>query len=146
MDPRQTASCNEEIARSKQQAATTMSSSQKQKYQSLVESAKKAQQMGDYDWYLVLAREAFLATGLSQKADSFKDKGNKAYQTKSYKDAIYYYSIAIGLDQGNEIYYTNRAAAHLGVNDYKEALRDANLSLGIKAKWLKVWDVYTIWG
>jgi DnaJ family protein C protein 7 len=81
-------------------------------------------------------------------AEEFKDKGNKFYVQKQYKEAIegnHYYMIikcvlslsllayteAINLSPDAATYYTNRAAAYLMVLQYKEALNDCEKAIAI---------------
>jgi tetratricopeptide (TPR) repeat protein len=60
-----------------------------------------------------------------------KQKGNELYTQKSYTAAVEAYSKAIELDSGNALLYNNRAAAHLMLLQYKEALHDTDTAISL---------------
>jgi len=75
---------------------------------------------------------------MTTPADQWKNKGNTAYSSKNYNEAVKCYSEAIKLDTtSNPALYTNRAAAYAGLNDWEKSLSDANKSLSINPEWLK---------
>ena len=57
---------------------------------------------------------------------------------KHYPLAVAGYSRAISLDPGNAIYYANRAAAHIRVENYGLALSDASKSIELDPRYVKV--------
>lgn len=54
-------------------------------------------------------------------------------------DAVRHFSKAIGLEPGNEIYYSNRAAAHTALKNYRGALSDGKEAVQLKPRWAKGW-------
>lgn len=73
------------------------------------------------------------------KAAEEKNKGNKAFVEKNFKDAVKWYTEAIKYDSTDHTFFSNRAAAYLGMNDYQNALKDADQSITIKNDWSKGW-------
>ena len=57
---------------------------------------------------------------------------------KHYPLAVAGYSRAISLDPENAIYYANRAAAHIRVENYGLALADASKSIELDPRYVKV--------
>ncbi len=57
---------------------------------------------------------------------------------KHYPLAVAGYSRAINLDPENAIYYANRAAAHIRVENYGLALADASKSIELDPRYVKV--------
>jgi len=72
-----------------------------------------------------------------QKATEFKNQGNTAYQNKKYKEAIELYSKAIKLDANDATFFSNRCAAYLNLNNYGDALKDAEKCIKLKPDWSK---------
>lgn len=71
-----------------------------------------------------------------------KDRGNKAFQSKNYAQAIADFTEAIALDPKNEsgslhVFYSNRAAARLHVDHANQALEDAKMVIELKSDWPK---------
>lgn len=54
-----------------------------------------------------------------------KNKGNKAFQAKSYDEAIDLFTQAIQLEPTNHVLWSNRSAARAGKKEWSEALVDA---------------------
>jgi len=71
------------------------------------------------------------------KAQEFKDKGNKAFGEKKYKDAIAHYTQAVKFDDSDAAFYSNRSAAYMGVNDFTNALSDSDHTIRLKPNWVK---------
>jgi len=84
------------------------------------------------------------ATNVEQEAQRAKERGNKRFQGKQYKQAIEEYSKAIDLlsaDSGNKnlaVYYGNRAQCYFMMEDYERALADCDASISIDPKYTKV--------
>lgn len=74
---------------------------------------------------------------LKEKADQFKVKGNKALQQNHYDEAIKYYTEAIELYPKNEVYYANRAQAHIKNESYGSAIEDATKAIEINPAYMK---------
>lgn len=66
-----------------------------------------------------------------------KEKGNKLFAQKKFKDAIECYNKAIKYDPSDAAFYSNRAAAYMGLADYENALQDSNECIKIKSDWSK---------
>ena len=54
-----------------------------------------------------------------------KNMGNSAFKAGKTKEALNCFSDAIALDPSNEVYYSNRSAVYLKLNDPKRAAQDA---------------------
>jgi len=72
-----------------------------------------------------------------QRAEAFKEKGNRAFGEKKYDEAINFYSEAIKIDNRNHVYFSNRSAAYMGKNMYTNALEDAEQCVKLNPKWGK---------
>jgi DnaJ homolog subfamily C member 7 len=65
---------------------------------------------------------------MTTESEKFKLEGNEKYKAKDYTGAIESYSQAISHDSSNAALYTNRAAAHLMVLQYKQAADDCEVA------------------
>jgi len=72
-----------------------------------------------------------------QRAEAFKEKGNRAFGEKKFDEAINFYSEAIKIDARNHVYFSNRSAAYMGKNMYSNALEDAEQCVKLNPKWGK---------
>eukprot|EP00658_Telonema_sp_P-2_P022709 TRINITY_DN19082_c0_g1_i2.p1 TRINITY_DN19082_c0_g1~~TRINITY_DN19082_c0_g1_i2.p1 ORF type:complete len:296 (-),score=82.74 TRINITY_DN19082_c0_g1_i2:414-1301(-) len=65
--------------------------------------------------------------------------GNNAFQRKEYKTALAHYTRAIHTQsqQSLHVYYSNRAACHLALKDYKNGLDDASQCVALNPKFVK---------
>jgi len=72
-----------------------------------------------------------------QRAEAFKEKGNRAFTEKRFDEAIGFYTEAIKIDNRNHVYFSNRSAAYMGKNMYTQALEDAEQCTRLNAKWGK---------
>lgn len=70
-------------------------------------------------------------------ADEAKSKGNAAFSSGNYEEAIKHFSEAIALAPTNHVLYSNRSAAYASLHKYNEALQDAKKTVEIKADWSK---------
>eukprot|EP01059_Diplonema_ambulator_P000129 TRINITY_DN10118_c0_g1_i1.p1 TRINITY_DN10118_c0_g1~~TRINITY_DN10118_c0_g1_i1.p1 ORF type:complete len:259 (+),score=51.15 TRINITY_DN10118_c0_g1_i1:52-828(+) len=73
-------------------------------------------------------------------AVEFKNKGNDFFKAKNYQSAIEWYSKAINADPDSEnagAVYSNRAASHIALRQYKEAIFDADQCIRIRPTWVK---------
>ncbi|PNH03569.1 Heat shock protein STI [Tetrabaena socialis] len=58
-------------------------------------------------------------------ADELKAKGNAAFSSGNFEEAITYFTQAIEVDPSNHVLYSNRSASHASLKDYGAALEDA---------------------
>jgi len=72
-----------------------------------------------------------------QRAEAFKEKGNRAFGEKKFDEAINFYSEAIKIDNRNHVYFSNRSAAYMGKNMFSNALEDAEQCVKLNPKWGK---------
>lgn len=75
-----------------------------------------------------------------EEAEVKKSLGNAAITNKDYNLAIQMYSDALDLSPAGpnaHVYYSNRAAAHCHVKDYKSAISDCEASLSMEPTYVK---------
>jgi len=72
-----------------------------------------------------------------QRAEAYKEKGNRAFSEKRFDEAINLYTEAIKIDGRNHVYFSNRSAAYMGKNMYTNALDDAEQCVKLNPKWGK---------
>jgi tetratricopeptide (TPR) repeat protein len=79
---------------------------------------------------VVLLSKLFLRA-MQQSIDSqvqeLKSHGNREYSSGNYVEAIELFSQAILLDNKNEILYCNRSMAYSSLEQWKDALKDAQI-------------------
>lgn len=71
------------------------------------------------------------------EALTYKDKGNQAFKEGKWQEAIDLYTLAIKKGSTHKelpVFYKNRAAAHLKLDDFTAALNDCNESLKLAAR------------
>ena len=81
----------------------------------------------------------------AQAASAMKQQGNTAYSARNYGEAIRCYNEAIALtDPADEalayslaVYHSNRAACHLQLEAWHEAVEDATAALGYDPRYVK---------
>ena len=61
-----------------------------------------------------------------RKCNRLKEEGNECLRNKKYKNAIKLYSDAINICKGNMPLYTNRAAAYIKCEEWKNAIDDCD--------------------
>jgi tetratricopeptide (TPR) repeat protein len=64
---------------------------------------------------------------LSAQVQELKSRGNSEYSAGNYREAIDLFSQAILLDNKNEILYCNRSMAYSSLEQWKDALHDAQI-------------------
>lgn len=69
---------------------------------------------------------------------SFKEKGNAAFQSGDYDKAISLYTEGIEHDPTNAVLFSNRSAAYLKEGLLDKAMRDAEMCIELDPKWHKV--------
>jgi len=72
-----------------------------------------------------------------QKAEDFKNQGNKAYSAGSFAEAIKLYGKAIENDRTNHVYWSNRSAAYAGQGNWAKALEDGAKCVELNKSWAK---------
>lgn len=60
-----------------------------------------------------------------QEANLLKEKGNNAFHDKKWDEAIDFFTQAINI-KPNEVFFSNRAAALINLQQYPKALEDAS--------------------
>jgi len=70
-------------------------------------------------------------------AENWKNQGNTAFQKGQNSEAVKCYSKAVEIDPNNHVYYTNRATAYAGMEEWEKCLSDANKATSIKTDWVK---------
>lgn len=76
--------------------------------------------------------------GPAAMANSFKDRGNEAYQAGEYETALHLYTKGIEEEPTNPALFSNRSAAYLKLQDYGKAKLDADFCIELDKKWSKV--------
>ena len=71
------------------------------------------------------------------KVDELKQQGNAAIKAKDFGAAVASYSAAIELDSFNCVLFGNRAAAKLKLQQFEEALADAQEAKRLAPEWVK---------
>ena len=72
-------------------------------------------------------------------AKEWKEKGNALVKEKKYKDALDCYSKAIEIDPNDPILYSNRSAMHLNLNEFDQAITDAEKAISLKPDYGKAY-------
>ena len=72
-------------------------------------------------------------------AKEWKEKGNALVKEKKYKEALDCYSKSIEIDPNDPILYSNRSAMHLNLNEYDQALTDAEKAISLKPEYAKAY-------
>ncbi|GLE08990.1 hypothetical protein PINS_up020465 [Pythium insidiosum] len=70
-------------------------------------------------------------------ADAWKAKGNAALAAGNAQEAVDCYSQAIALNPNDHVFFSNRSAAHLSLQNADQALADADACIAIKRDWAK---------
>ena len=70
-------------------------------------------------------------------ADEEKAKGNAAFQSGQYEQAVMHFTKAIELAP-THVLFSNRSGAYCGMKKYEEALADASKCIEMKGDWGKV--------
>ena len=71
-------------------------------------------------------------------SEELKSKGNQAFSSGDYAQAIAYFTDAISIDPSNHILYSNRSASYASLRNYEAALEDAIKLIQLKPDWPKV--------
>ncbi|KAI8470533.1 MAG: phosphatase 5-like protein [Monoraphidium minutum] len=73
------------------------------------------------------------------KAEVYKAEANKNFKDKHYAAAVVGYTQAIELCPENAIYWANRAAAHIRLEEYGSAMADASQAIEADADYIKAY-------
>ena len=73
------------------------------------------------------------------KAGELKERGNAAFAAGKHEDAAELFSQCIAMDPDNEVYWSNRAAAYIGLKRFSDAECDARKVVALKPSWVKGW-------
>merc|ERR1711966_437824 len=83
--------------------------------------------------------------GHYEEAECLNVLGNTQMQSRSFHAALATYTSALELmssslgapNNNSHVYYSNRSAAHLGLNDYVASIEDSHKSLALQPKYAK---------
>lgn len=73
-------------------------------------------------------------------AEEAKKRGNEAWTSGDFAEAIKQFTEAIELDGKNAVYYSNRSAAYLSSGKIDEALSDAKKAVNLRPDWGKAYS------
>ncbi|KAL7129112.1 hypothetical protein ABFS83_13G041700 [Erythranthe nasuta] len=71
------------------------------------------------------------------RAEEFKLLANEAFKAHKYSQSIDLYTKAIEVNEGNAVYWANRAFAHTKLEEYGSAIQDATRAIEIDPKYSK---------
>ena len=74
-----------------------------------------------------------------ETSKEWKDKGNALVKEKKYKEALDCYTKAISIDPNDPILYSNRSAMHLNLNEFDDAIKDADKAISLKPEYGKAY-------
>ena len=66
-----------------------------------------------------------------------KEKGNEFFKAREYRSAVEAYDVSIALDGTNPAVFANRAAAHMKLKRWSDAVRDCDAALALDPKHFK---------
>ncbi|CAL5222224.1 g4557 [Coccomyxa viridis] len=70
-------------------------------------------------------------------SDPFKANGNAAFAAGNHEEAIKHFTEGIAVDPSNHVLYSNRSASYASLQQYEEALTDAEKVVELKPDWPK---------
>lgn len=88
------------------------------------------------------------------QVNRLKEEGNKYFKANNYQEAIRFYTMAVDLSSSRPLWeplafqyvreeqstiLSNRSAAHLALDNYVDALVDAEMVTRLKREWSKGW-------
>ncbi|KAG9458606.1 hypothetical protein H6P81_003114 [Aristolochia fimbriata] len=79
------------------------------------------------------------AISQEESAEIAKEKGNNAFKERQWQKAVSFYSEAIKLSGKNATYYSNRAAAYLGLGSFLQAEADCSAAINLDTKNVKAY-------
>jgi len=78
-----------------------------------------------------------LELATAKQAEAFKEKGNAAFSTGRFDQALDAYTQAVTHDPNNASLYSNRSATYAALRKYEAALKDAEKVLEMRPDWPK---------
>ncbi|KIY99524.1 protein phosphatase 5 [Monoraphidium neglectum] len=75
----------------------------------------------------------------TRQAEEYKAEANKNFKDKHYAAAVVGYTQAIELRPQNAIYWANRAAAHIRLEEYGSAIADAGQAIEVDPDYIKAY-------
>lgn len=82
-----------------------------------------------------------LATSVNQtKGEAFKEEGNESLKNGQWQKAADSYTEALKLDPSNAVYFCNRSAAFLSIENFDRAVYDAYSATRLDPKYAKAWS------
>ena len=70
-------------------------------------------------------------------SESLKVKGNEAFSSGKFEEAINFFTQAIAIDPNNHVLYSNRSGSYASLGKFQDALEDALKTVEIKPEWAK---------
>ncbi|GAB4818900.1 hypothetical protein N2152v2_005946 [Parachlorella kessleri] len=86
-----------------------------------------------------LGTEKQLSAESITKADAVKDKANQAFKDKHYQQAVDLYTEALAINPSSSVLYSNRAFAHIRLEEYGSAMADASKALECDPQYAKAY-------
>lgn len=80
--------------------------------------------------------ESLSADDKSKYGLALKEDGNEFFKNKSFEKAIKFYTEALKLNQ-DPVYYSNRSACYVGLEDYEKVVEDTTSALKLKPDYTK---------
>ncbi|KAK7363132.1 hypothetical protein VNO77_05262 [Canavalia gladiata] len=77
--------------------------------------------------------------GNRETSELLREKGNAAFKERQWSKAVNYYTQAIKLNGMNSTYYCNRAAAHLKLGCFQQAVEDCSKAILLDKKNVKAY-------
>jgi small glutamine-rich tetratricopeptide repeat-containing protein alpha len=73
------------------------------------------------------------------KAEDAKNLGNEAMKELSFPEALVHYTKAVELDGRNSVYFCNRAASYIKLEQYDLALRDTQIAIRLQPNYARAY-------
>jgi len=80
---------------------------------------------------IILLQLAILTGQAQQTFQELLTKGDEFYSARNYKEAIYYFTQAIGADPNNPKGYWYRGDTHREIKNYSESIRDYDIAINL---------------
>ena len=74
-----------------------------------------------------------------QRALEAKEAGNDCFRSQDYKQALVHYNEAVEADPTSAMFLNNRAAAHLQLSHYEQAISDGKACVALDDTYFKGW-------
>lgn len=82
-------------------------------------------------------KTAVAPTDRKAQAEILKQQGNQRFEAREWRHALNLYTKAIEMVPGEATFYSNRAAAHLMLNDFNKCVEDCKAALAIRPDFAK---------